>query len=129
MKFFKSGSQSFLCTIRAADEGIDIPDADIAIIFSETGNPRQAWQRLGRVLRNASGKGMAKVFEISVIPEKALGTTSFELERGVAIKEIKRMCILCSSAENRHECATALAWYGEQYGVDAWKYLNEAMYL
>ena len=128
IKTFKDAKQSFLCTIRAADEGIDIPVADTAIIFSETGNPRQAWQRLGRVLRNFTGKGSASVYEISAMPGENNIQFSWELERGIAGREIKRMCILCSNAENIHECAKKLEAYGNGYKVEIWKYLNEAMH-
>jgi superfamily II DNA or RNA helicase len=37
--------------VRAADEGLDVPDADQALITSGTLNPRQRIQRLGRVVR------------------------------------------------------------------------------
>ena len=38
------------CLVRAADEGLDVPDADQAVITSGTLNPRQRIQRLGRAL-------------------------------------------------------------------------------
>ena len=128
IKFFKEGEQSFLCTIRAADEGIDIPVADTAIIFSETGNPRQAWQRLGRVLRNYSGKELASVYEISAMPGNTANDVSWKVEQNIAIKEIKRMCILCANAENIQECSKKLELYGDIYKVGIWKYLNEVMH-
>jgi superfamily II DNA or RNA helicase len=37
--------------VRAADEGLDVPDADQALITSGTLNPRQRVQRLGRIVR------------------------------------------------------------------------------
>lgn len=48
---FRAGATSTLIVVRTADEGLDIPDADQAIIVSGTMNPRQRIQRLGRVVR------------------------------------------------------------------------------
>ena len=46
------------------DEGIDVPDADVAIIVSGTGSERQMIQRIGRVVRASEGKKEARVYEI-----------------------------------------------------------------
>lgn len=48
---FRSGAAECLIVVRAADEGLDVPDADQAVITSGTLNPRQRIQRLGRVVR------------------------------------------------------------------------------
>ncbi|OBB28948.1 hypothetical protein A5762_00040 [Mycolicibacterium elephantis] len=48
---FRGKSVDCLVVVRAADEGLDVPDADQAIITSGTLNPRQRIQRLGRVVR------------------------------------------------------------------------------
>ena len=48
---FRGGGAECLVVVRAADEGLDVPDADQALITSGTLNPRQRIQRLGRVVR------------------------------------------------------------------------------
>jgi superfamily II DNA or RNA helicase len=48
---FRGGGATCLVVVRAADEGLDVPDADQAVITSGTMNPRQRIQRLGRVVR------------------------------------------------------------------------------
>ncbi|HET9873188.1 MAG TPA: DEAD/DEAH box helicase [Propionibacteriaceae bacterium] len=48
---FRSAGADCLVVVRAADEGLDVPDADQALITSGTLNPRQRIQRLGRVVR------------------------------------------------------------------------------
>lgn len=48
---FRSRIADCLVVVRAADEGLDVPDADQALITSGTLNPRQRIQRLGRVVR------------------------------------------------------------------------------
>lgn len=48
---FRGRGADCLIVVRAADEGLDVPDADQALIISGTLNPRQRIQRLGRVVR------------------------------------------------------------------------------
>lgn len=48
---FRGGGVDCLVVVRTADEGLDVPDADQAVITSGTLNPRQRIQRLGRVVR------------------------------------------------------------------------------
>jgi RNA polymerase primary sigma factor len=48
---FSSGEFKVLAAPRILDEGIDIPDADLAIVFCGTKTRRQMVQRMGRVLR------------------------------------------------------------------------------
>ena len=48
---FRGGGAECLVVVRAADEGLDVPQADQAVITSGTLNPRQRIQRLGRVVR------------------------------------------------------------------------------
>jgi len=60
---FKKGEINVIVTTRVLDEGIDVPDADVAIIVSGSGSRRQMAQRVGRVVRGAPGK-VADVYEI-----------------------------------------------------------------
>ena len=48
---FRQGGAECLVVVRTADEGVDVPDADQAVIVSGSMNPRQRIQRLGRVVR------------------------------------------------------------------------------
>jgi superfamily II DNA or RNA helicase len=52
-----------IVTSQVLDEGIDVPDASLAVILSGTGSSRQFIQRLGRVLRKKDGKN-AKLIEL-----------------------------------------------------------------
>lgn len=51
---FKSGEYRTLVASRVLDEGVDVPDASVAIVLSGTGSMRQQIQRLGRVLRKGN---------------------------------------------------------------------------
>jgi len=48
---------------RVLDEGIDVPEAKVAVIIGGQGSTRQAKQRLGRVLRK-SGNARATLYEV-----------------------------------------------------------------
>lgn len=48
---FKAGDYRTLVASRVLNEGIDVPDASVAIVLSGTGSTREHIQRLGRVLR------------------------------------------------------------------------------
>ncbi|MFM7888870.1 MAG: helicase-related protein, partial [Pseudanabaena sp.] len=51
---FHEGKYKALVTSHVLNEGVDVPDARIAILLSGTGSPREYIQRLGRVLRRGS---------------------------------------------------------------------------
>ena len=48
---FRQGQLDVIVAPRILDEGIDVPEADLAIIMTASGSERQLVQRLGRVLR------------------------------------------------------------------------------
>jgi superfamily II DNA or RNA helicase len=45
------------------NEGVDVPDASVAIVISGSGSVREHVQRLGRVLRRRDGK-QAVLYEL-----------------------------------------------------------------
>ncbi len=54
LKMFREGRIKVLATAMALDEGVDVPDASVAIVVSGTGSHREYIQRLGRILRPKS---------------------------------------------------------------------------
>lgn len=64
LRLFRRGQFDVLVSCRALDEGVNVPEAAIAVIASSTASSRQRIQRLGRVLRPAPGKGMATIYTI-----------------------------------------------------------------
>ena len=54
MQLFANGIAKVLCAPRILDEGIDVPDSDLAIVLSGSKQPRQMIQRLGRIIRRKS---------------------------------------------------------------------------
>ena len=51
LRRFAKGQVRVLCAPRVLDEGIDVPEADLAVVLSGTRTKRQMVQRMGRILR------------------------------------------------------------------------------
>ena len=60
---FRSGTYSRVVTSNVLDEGIDVPDANVAVVLSGSGSRREFTQRLGRILRPSEGK-RALLYEV-----------------------------------------------------------------
>ena len=52
----REGTYGALVTSRVLNEGVDVPEASVAIIVSGSGSVREHVQRLGRILRKRAGK-------------------------------------------------------------------------
>lgn len=61
---FRNGEYPTLVVSQVLNEGIDVPDARIAILLSGTGSTREYIQRLGRILRKGSGQKQAILYEV-----------------------------------------------------------------
>ncbi len=59
---YRDGEVRILVSCKALDEGFDIPSADVGIVLSSTSMQRQRIQRLGRILRRSSDKGISNLF-------------------------------------------------------------------
>jgi superfamily II DNA or RNA helicase len=65
---FRRGDYSRVVTANVLDEGVDVPDANVAVVLSGSGSEREFTQRLGRVLRpmetDDSTVGRALLYEV-----------------------------------------------------------------
>ncbi len=60
---FSSGHYRFLATSKVLNEGVNVPEANVAVILSGSGSIREHVQRLGRILRKRQGK-QATLYEV-----------------------------------------------------------------
>ena len=63
LKAFNQGDILALVTSRVLNEGVNVPEANVAIVLSGTGTIREHVQRLGRILRRREGKH-ATLYEV-----------------------------------------------------------------
>jgi superfamily II DNA or RNA helicase len=61
---FRSGEYSRVVTANVLDEGVDVPDANVAVVLAGSGSEREFTQRLGRVLRPKADGGRALLYEL-----------------------------------------------------------------
>ncbi|AEH38807.1 DEAD/DEAH box helicase [Halopiger xanaduensis] len=61
---FREGTYSRIATSNVLDEGVDVPDASVAVVLSGSGSEREFTQRLGRILRPKDDGGRALLYEI-----------------------------------------------------------------
>jgi superfamily II DNA or RNA helicase len=61
---YRTGKIKVLVSCRALDEGFNVPETEVGIIAASTATYRQRVQRLGRVLRPATGKERAIIYSI-----------------------------------------------------------------
>jgi len=75
LEAFRAGRYMRIVSSQVLDEGVDVPDASLAVILSGTGSSRQFIQRLGRVLRKKGGK-KAQLYELV-----SMGTAETRISR------------------------------------------------
>lgn len=61
---FRDGRYNCLVVANVLDEGVDVPEARIAIFLAGTSSSRQFIQRLGRILRRGDGNKQAILYEV-----------------------------------------------------------------
>jgi len=60
---FNAGTYPIVATSRVLNEGVNVPEANVAIVLSGSGSVREHVQRLGRILRKSGGKE-ATLYEV-----------------------------------------------------------------
>ncbi|WIV66906.1 DEAD/DEAH box helicase [Natrialbaceae archaeon AArc-T1-2] len=61
---FREGTYSRVVTSNVLDEGVDVPDANVAVVLSGSGSEREFTQRLGRILRPTEDGRRALLYEV-----------------------------------------------------------------
>ncbi|HEV8548460.1 MAG TPA: helicase-related protein, partial [Polyangiaceae bacterium] len=71
---FSRGDYGVVATSKVLNEGVDVPDANVAVVISGSGSVREHVQRLGRVLRRREGK-QAILYELVSAGTAEAGTS------------------------------------------------------
>ncbi|WP_328821220.1 DEAD/DEAH box helicase family protein [Natronorubrum halalkaliphilum] len=61
---FREGTYTRIATSNVLDEGVDVPDASVAVVLSGSGSEREFTQRLGRILRPKTDRSRAVLYEV-----------------------------------------------------------------
>ncbi|MDJ0509025.1 MAG: DNA phosphorothioation system restriction enzyme [Crocosphaera sp.] len=113
---FKKGDLQGLVAIKCLDEGIDIPEIRQAVILASSANPRQFIQRRGRVLRPHPHKEQAIIYDMIVMPPD-LERQTWEVERNLLRKELKRFMEFAKIAKNAEEASQKFIEIQEKYNL------------
>ena len=86
LKLFRKGMIEILVCCRALDEGVDVPESEVAIIAASTSSNRQRIQRMGRVIRVHSSKEVARIYTIYVTDREQEKLQQEEIELSAIAK-------------------------------------------
>ena len=111
LKCFKEGQYNALIAIKCLDEGIDIPTASTGILMASSTNPREYVQRIGRIIRQASGKKGATLYDLTVLGCDFLSDEEQKLDNKLRDKEAVRIREIAMNALNSYESETILNQY------------------
>jgi len=64
LECFREGTYTRVVTANVLDEGVDVPDANVAVLLSGSGSEREFTQRLGRILRPTDSGDRALLYEL-----------------------------------------------------------------
>lgn len=114
LKYFSTNG-GILVSIKCLDEGVDIPETTHALILASSQNPREFIQRRGRILRKASGKYFAHLYDAITIP----AVTESENNNSLSIitAELSRAIQFGANAENP-ACVTDLKNIAVDFNID-----------
>jgi len=106
---FKKGRYQVLVAIKCLDEGIDIPEAETAIIMESSTNPREYIQRIGRVIRQSNTPKTSKLYDMIVVPDITIINNELkEIEMKIFDKEINRVMEISKHALNNADVYEAI---------------------
>jgi superfamily II DNA or RNA helicase len=113
---FKKGTIKCIIAIKCLDEGLDVPWANVGVIMSSSGNPREFIQRRGRLLRKAPSKKYAEIYDFFVTPPRE-SIESSEMYKNQIFKELSRIAEFSKSAKNELELSKQLKDIKTKLGI------------
>jgi superfamily II DNA or RNA helicase len=103
LKEFENGFYQVLVAIKCLDEGVDVPSTRIAFIMASSTNPREFIQRRGRILRRATNKKSAIIYDFIIVPSKEMVEIKDATEISIIKRELPRFAEFSASASNEFE--------------------------
>lgn len=94
---FDAGRITSLVAMKCLDEGVDVPTTRTAFFLASTTNPKEFIQRRGRVLRRATSKTRACIYDLIVVPSPR---SCNDVARYLLQREMARFAEFADAAEN-----------------------------
>ena len=117
----ESGQVACILSMKALDEGADMPAVQREIIMSSSTNSRQYIQRAGRILRLHSSKEIAEIYDIIVYAKKDnCPEWLWKYEVGSIKNEMKRAMYFIDASKNKSESILALHDFGRNVNISIW---------
>ncbi len=118
---FASGVLQALVAMKCLDEGVDVPSTRTAFILASSSNPREFIQRRGRILRKSPGKEFSVIHDLIAVPPTAWygapDSSTFDAERSIVRRELKRFKEFANPARNKHEALDVIWGIANRYSL------------
>lgn len=122
LRKFSDGEIKVLTSMKCLDEGVDIPQTELAFFCASTGNPKQFIQRRGRVLRTHKGKDFAFIHDLIVIPSFLDETDeNFKMKQSIVRKELERVVHFSFLALNKYYTLDILEEVCQNYKLNLFR--------
>jgi superfamily II DNA or RNA helicase len=100
LRKFKAGEYQNLVASRVLNEGVDVPEASVAIVLSGTGSTREHIQRLGRVLRKGNTPDKTAIlYEVIAEDTNEEGVSKRRYGTGDQVKKPTQLKLLPETTE------------------------------
>jgi superfamily II DNA or RNA helicase len=116
LEAFDRGEIQALVAMKCLDEGVDVPSTRTAVFMASTTNPREFVQRRGRILRRASGKTAATLYDLIAVPPED-GSAWDHAGRSVLRREMPRFAEFAAAARNQYSARRIVRDLLDQYGM------------
>lgn len=121
-RFSKADPYQAIVAIKCLDEGVNIPGIKTVFILASSTNPKEYIQRRGRVLRKASGKYYATIYDFITLPRTLSSVDNLQEEvradLGLVKKEIKRMREFGELSKNPSDADRLINELTDVYGLN-----------
>lgn len=112
---FRYGYIDAVVAIRVLDEGFDMPECETAYLLASSRNERQFIQRRGRILRTATGKKKANIYDFLMLPHPRYRSTAL---KSMVRQELIRMVEFARYSRNGGDVMGLVTEMCDSYDID-----------